>query len=173
MGSSAWTHPIDDPNGEPLPIQPASTTQRFRNRRVILGVTSQDGVHGMDPPDRRLKMTSLGRFALNVFSDDELEPYDMSNDRVVEAAPRPRYVRDCMEGLLDSGNPQRVEVCLTAAAGLVRAHTTTVQEVRDVMLVGSRVGQLFHANDGAMNFCSLTARERFDFKFHTSSSAWP
>lgn len=33
-----------------------------------------------------------------VFSDDDLEPYDMSNDVKVTKVKRPKYLRDCMEG---------------------------------------------------------------------------
>lgn len=32
------------------------------------------------------------------FSDDDFEPYDMSNDTVVNKIKQPSYIRDCIEG---------------------------------------------------------------------------
>ena len=34
------------------------------------------------------------------FSDDDLEPYDMTHDTTTEAVKPPKYIRDCMEGTL-------------------------------------------------------------------------
>jgi len=34
------------------------------------------------------------------FSDDDLEPYDMTHDTTTEAVKPPKYIRDCMEGML-------------------------------------------------------------------------
>ena len=73
-------------------------------------------------------------FLLCFHSDDELEPYDMSNDRKIVAVKRPLYVRDCMEGLLNSEKPDQVEICLTTASALIRKHTSTVKEVKSVYL---------------------------------------
>ena len=35
------------------------------------------------------------------FSDDDLEPYDLSNDTKVQKIKPPVYVRDCMEGEIE------------------------------------------------------------------------
>ena len=66
---------------------------------------------------------------LNNNSDDELEPYDMSNDRKSVTTKPPVYVRDCMEGLINSEKPDQIEVCIKAASVLIRKHTSTVNEV--------------------------------------------
>ncbi|KAL2078522.1 hypothetical protein ACEWY4_026207 [Coilia grayii] len=62
-------------------------------------------------------------------SDDELTPYDMSADEVKQTCAPPRYVRDCLEGLLTSEDPDRVCACLQAAEGLLRRHISTTKEV--------------------------------------------
>ena len=62
-------------------------------------------------------------------SDDDLEPYDLSNDVKFSKVKPPVYLRDCMEGLLSSEDPDRVEGCLSVAEKLIRKHATTVSEV--------------------------------------------
>ncbi len=62
-------------------------------------------------------------------SDDDLEPFDLSNDVKVRPARAPLYVRDCMEGLLDAEKADQFEICLESAAGLIRKHPSTVKEV--------------------------------------------
>ena len=89
-------------------------------------------------------------------SDDDLEPFDLSNDTPVTSHAAPRYVRQCMEGeggcrivydsspnekcltksfiacfkgLIDQENPNRVEVCLKSASKLIRTHTHMAKEV--------------------------------------------
>ncbi|XP_060085134.1 telomere length regulation protein TEL2 homolog [Ylistrum balloti] len=62
-------------------------------------------------------------------SDDDLEPYDMSNDVKVTKVKRPKYLRDCMEGLMCGDDPDRTETCLEAAEGLIRALPDGLAEV--------------------------------------------
>ncbi|KAI4879433.1 hypothetical protein NFI96_030913 [Prochilodus magdalenae] len=62
-------------------------------------------------------------------SDDELTPYDMSADQVKQKVPPPRYVRDCLEALMTSDDPERVELSLEAAEGLLRKNVSAVREV--------------------------------------------
>ncbi|KAJ8364161.1 hypothetical protein SKAU_G00129920 [Synaphobranchus kaupii] len=62
-------------------------------------------------------------------SDDELTPYDMSEDKEMTKAAPPLYLRECLEALLTSEDPERVELSLRAAAGLVRKNISTAREV--------------------------------------------
>lgn len=39
------------------------------------------------------------RLCLSMCSDDELTPYDMSDDKEMSAASPPRYLRDCLESM--------------------------------------------------------------------------
>ncbi|KAJ8245793.1 hypothetical protein GJAV_G00260380 [Gymnothorax javanicus] len=62
-------------------------------------------------------------------SDDELTPYDMSEDKELTKAAPPLYLRDCLEVLRTSEDPERVELSVRAAAGLVRKNVSTAREV--------------------------------------------
>ncbi|KAM9504574.1 telomere length regulation protein TEL2 homolog isoform 3-T3 [Salvelinus alpinus] len=62
-------------------------------------------------------------------SDDELTPYDMSADQEMSQAAPPRYLRDCLEAVLSSEDPVRVDLSLRAIEGLVRKNTSTAREV--------------------------------------------
>ncbi|XP_064460694.1 telomere length regulation protein TEL2 homolog [Ornithodoros turicata] len=61
-------------------------------------------------------------------SDDDLEPYDMSHDTPL-ANKKPRYLRDCMEGLLEGEKPEWFESCLQSVEELI---TKCRDELRDV-----------------------------------------
>ncbi|KAL6488251.1 hypothetical protein MHYP_G00019920 [Metynnis hypsauchen] len=62
-------------------------------------------------------------------SDDELTPYDMSADQVKQKVTPPRYVRDCLEALMSSDDPERVELSLQMAEELLRKNVSTAREV--------------------------------------------
>ncbi|XP_053386091.1 telomere length regulation protein TEL2 homolog [Mercenaria mercenaria] len=62
-------------------------------------------------------------------SDDDLEPYDMSHDTQVSKVKQPKYIRDCMEGLINCENPDTLEACLGAAESLVRANPDGLAEI--------------------------------------------
>uniref|UniRef100_A0AAY4BGI7 Telomere length regulation protein TEL2 homolog n=1 Tax=Denticeps clupeoides TaxID=299321 RepID=A0AAY4BGI7_9TELE len=62
-------------------------------------------------------------------ADDELTPYDMPADQERQKSATPRYVRDCLEGLINSDDADRVAACLWAAADLLRKNPTVTQEV--------------------------------------------
>uniref|UniRef100_A0A8C2XTZ0 Telomere length regulation protein TEL2 homolog n=1 Tax=Cyclopterus lumpus TaxID=8103 RepID=A0A8C2XTZ0_CYCLU len=62
-------------------------------------------------------------------SDDELTPYDMSGDQEISKASPPRYLRDCLETLISSEDPLRVELSLRVAEGLVRKNVFATREV--------------------------------------------
>uniref|UniRef100_A0A674PQ96 Telomere length regulation protein TEL2 homolog n=1 Tax=Takifugu rubripes TaxID=31033 RepID=A0A674PQ96_TAKRU len=61
--------------------------------------------------------------------DDELTPYDMSDDQEMSAASPPRYLRDCLETLISSEDPMRVELSLIAAEDLVRKNVFAAREI--------------------------------------------
>lgn len=61
--------------------------------------------------------------------DDEFEPYDMSNDKELSKVKTPKYLRDCMEGLINTEDVDRVEVCLTVAEDLIRSSPHGLEEV--------------------------------------------
>ncbi|KAM3957259.1 LOW QUALITY PROTEIN: clathrin interactor lqfR [Aphomia sociella] len=52
-------------------------------------------------------------------SDDDLEPYDMSNDVSVSAKKRPSYIRDLLELLIEAKDLETFEACLEVSEELV------------------------------------------------------
>uniref|UniRef100_T1ITV4 Rho GDP-dissociation inhibitor 3 n=1 Tax=Strigamia maritima TaxID=126957 RepID=T1ITV4_STRMM len=80
-------------------------------------------------------------------SDDDLEPYDMSNDAPVSKMKKPSYLRDCLEGLIDQNNPDRTEICLQTAEYLIRNERDLSAE-----LATEVVQVLLHLEDN----CSIT-----------------
>uniref|UniRef100_A0A3Q3ID24 Telomere length regulation protein TEL2 homolog n=1 Tax=Monopterus albus TaxID=43700 RepID=A0A3Q3ID24_MONAL len=64
-----------------------------------------------------------------VNGDDELTPYDMSGDQEMSKASPPRYLRDCLENLISSDDPVRVELSLRAAESLVRKNAFVAKEI--------------------------------------------
>uniref|UniRef100_A0A4W6G1G0 Telomere length regulation protein TEL2 homolog n=1 Tax=Lates calcarifer TaxID=8187 RepID=A0A4W6G1G0_LATCA len=61
--------------------------------------------------------------------DDELTPYDMSGDQEMNQASPPRYLRDCLETLISSEDPVRVELSLKVAESLVRKNVFAAKEI--------------------------------------------
>uniref|UniRef100_A0A672FR55 Telomere length regulation protein TEL2 homolog n=1 Tax=Salarias fasciatus TaxID=181472 RepID=A0A672FR55_SALFA len=72
---------------------------------------------------------SLSLFCLVLFSDDELTPYDMSADQEINQASPPRYLRDCLESLVSSEDPLRVELSLRVCESLVRRNVFAAREI--------------------------------------------
>lgn len=64
--------------------------------------------------------------------DDDLEPYDMSNDVPVKSCKRPVYIRDCLGGLIENKNPEWTKECLKAAGDLIHSDDA-VDEVSEEM----------------------------------------
>ncbi|XP_053721376.1 telomere length regulation protein TEL2 homolog [Synchiropus splendidus] len=62
-------------------------------------------------------------------SDDELTPYDMSEDKQLDQASPPRYLRDCLETLMSSEDPERVELSLRVSESLVKRNVFAVKEI--------------------------------------------
>ncbi|GAB1600077.1 telomere length regulation protein TEL2 homolog [Argonauta hians] len=52
-------------------------------------------------------------------SDDDFEPFDMSNDKQEIKVKTPKYLRDCMEGLIGTEDCDRIESCLKVAEELI------------------------------------------------------
>uniref|UniRef100_A0AAQ4NW46 Telomere length regulation protein TEL2 homolog n=1 Tax=Gasterosteus aculeatus aculeatus TaxID=481459 RepID=A0AAQ4NW46_GASAC len=79
-----------------------------------------------DEPEAEQSKTDPGS---DLDSDDELTPYDMSGDQETSTASPPRYLRDCLETLVSSEDPSRVELSLRVAEGLVRRNIFAAREV--------------------------------------------
>ncbi|XP_051877170.1 telomere length regulation protein TEL2 homolog [Pristis pectinata] len=62
-------------------------------------------------------------------SDDELVPYDLSADSELCRGRAPMYVGDCLEALLTSDSPERVEGSLKVVEDLIRKNPTAAAEI--------------------------------------------
>lgn len=81
---------------------------------------------------------------IEIDSDDDLEPFDMSHD-TPHGVKKPVYLRDCMEGLLDEENRDWVLSCLQTVANLIQ---TCKDELADVAEELTKI--LLHLDD---KFC--------------------
>ncbi|KAL5018489.1 hypothetical protein ScPMuIL_004211 [Solemya velum] len=62
-------------------------------------------------------------------SDDDLVPFDMSSDIPSNKIKSPKYIRECMEGLISSDNVEKQGICLAAAELLIRSSPDGLSEI--------------------------------------------
>uniref|UniRef100_A0AAR2K5V6 Telomere length regulation protein TEL2 homolog n=1 Tax=Pygocentrus nattereri TaxID=42514 RepID=A0AAR2K5V6_PYGNA len=109
-----------------------SSTEHVRRMGMVVGECLSQK---LDTPTSQLQFQVIFRkdFVFLIRSaedfDDELTPYDMSADQVKQKATPPRYVRDCLEALMSSDDPERVELSLQTAEELLRKNVSTAREV--------------------------------------------
>ncbi|KAM6897678.1 telomere length regulation protein TEL2 homolog [Xenentodon cancila] len=89
-------------------------------------VPSSHSVTSQNPSASQLSRTEADS---DLDSDDELSPYDMSGDQKMSQGSPPRYLRDCLEILISSEDPERVELSLRAAESLVRRNVFPAKEI--------------------------------------------
>lgn len=65
--------------------------------------------------------------------DDELPAYDQSNDIPNKPSQVPRYLRDCLDGIIQTEDVERTNLCLKYAVDLIRRNRSTVEEVGEEM----------------------------------------
>ncbi|XP_074475360.1 telomere length regulation protein TEL2 homolog isoform X1 [Sebastes fasciatus] len=105
----------DEPEAEPV------------NGSVIRRVNSPQETSETTPSTSQKKSETDPDSDLD--SDDELTPYDMSGDQELNKASPPRYLRDCLEALISSEDPVRMELSLRVAEGLVRKNVFATREI--------------------------------------------
>uniref|UniRef100_A0A803YK07 Telomere length regulation protein TEL2 homolog n=1 Tax=Meleagris gallopavo TaxID=9103 RepID=A0A803YK07_MELGA len=64
-----------------------------------------------------------------VYSDDDLIPYDMSEDKELKKTKAPMYIRDCIEVLTGSEDLDKWEEAVKALESLVRRNPAAAREV--------------------------------------------
>ena len=62
-------------------------------------------------------------------SDDDLIPYDLSNDIKVTKTKQPAYLRDCLDGLIYSEDVEKIELCLKSVENLCNNYHYELREV--------------------------------------------
>ncbi|KAL4239491.1 TEL2 [Mactra antiquata] len=86
---------------------------------TVLGETEHIDIPGTQP---QIVSDVEEQEPVDLDSDDDLEPYDMSNDKKKSTVKQPKYLRDCMEGLINCENPDILDACLGIAETLIRAN---------------------------------------------------
>uniref|UniRef100_A0A3Q2YL92 Telomere length regulation protein TEL2 homolog n=1 Tax=Hippocampus comes TaxID=109280 RepID=A0A3Q2YL92_HIPCM len=106
-----------------------------RGQKVFQGIKSNccnpenPPVCNGSSPNEREMASSKTEPGSDLDSDDEFTPYDMSEDQELNKASPPRYLRDCLENLILSEDPERVELSLRVAEGLVRKNVFATKEI--------------------------------------------
>ncbi|XP_010224588.1 PREDICTED: telomere length regulation protein TEL2 homolog [Tinamus guttatus] len=62
-------------------------------------------------------------------SDDDLVPYDMSEDKELKSTKAPVYIRDCIEVLTGSDDVDKWDATIKALEGLIRKNPAATREV--------------------------------------------
>lgn len=62
-------------------------------------------------------------------NDDDLVPYDMSDDRSVLPGKRPIYLKDCLEGLMNTEDVEYNAVCLECLPELIEKNRSQASEL--------------------------------------------
>ncbi|XP_054164761.1 telomere length regulation protein TEL2 homolog [Oppia nitens] len=80
--------------------------------------------------------------------DDDLIPYDISEDKLLADKNKPIYLRDCMDGLLDSEKTEWFIKCLQNAEQIIRTNSDLVEEVSlDFIQILFRLDDNYAIND--------------------------
>ncbi|XP_058013907.1 telomere length regulation protein TEL2 homolog isoform X2 [Ahaetulla prasina] len=93
-------------------------------------VTSSVVLHSsVRPPDLDASEDPEKGVDSELDSDDDLVPYDMSQDKELKTTRAPTYIRDCFEILTGSENAEKYEAALGVLETLIRRDTATAQEM--------------------------------------------
>ncbi|XP_056153116.1 telomere length regulation protein TEL2 homolog [Lampris incognitus] len=109
------------PEPDPEPVIAVNSSQEANGASLSLQDTLSQSNPEPQPP--------VTQPDSDLDSDDDLTPYDMSGDQEMSEARPPRYLRDCLEVLVSSEDPVRVELSLRAVEDLVRKNISTTREV--------------------------------------------
>lgn len=85
--------------------------------------------------------------------DDEFQPYQMPDDSTnPKDVQTPRYIRDCMRGLMSKDDPGRVDASLKAATTLIKSHPADLEEIAaDFAATLLHIGDDFHLDGFTIN----------------------
>ncbi|KAL0276925.1 UNVERIFIED_CONTAM: hypothetical protein PYX00_004385 [Menopon gallinae] len=79
-------------------------------------------------------------------SDDDLPPYDTSNDKKTSKIPPPKYLRDLIDGLADRQNIEKFAVCIENALDIINSQLSS-----DHYKIGIELLQIFMSTDNTFN----------------------
>lgn len=105
-------------------------------------------------------------------SDDDLEPYDMSNDTCTKAEKAPRYLIDLKEALLETDDPDVFEISLETCADLIREKLEKDSSRLGIELLGILISleQKFYMENfdgfrfsGCVSICCVYPKESAEY----------
>lgn len=102
------------------------TTSKSTFLKVISKAKSVSKPHETNDKDDESK--DAENYELDSDDDEDLVPYDMSHYSVHKNVKAPLYIRDCMEGLLDQEDRDKVEASIYAVTDLIKRNPIAAKE---------------------------------------------
>ncbi|GFS56892.1 telomere length regulation protein TEL2 homolog [Nephila pilipes] len=136
-----------DSNGPQLSFEEIMDKETFENFKKLLIIPSKPGKDStfmeevncfkeIESKTDKKKDQAVGKSTIEssnkiseIESDDDLEPYDTSNDISQELTKHPFYLNDCLLGLIEQENQEWFEQCLRHAENLIESNADKVHEV--------------------------------------------
>lgn len=85
-------------------------------------------------------------------SDDDLTPYDTSNDKKSSRMPPPKYLRDLIDGLADRQNVEKFALCMESALDIINSQLPS-----DHYTVGIELLEIFISTDNTFNLDNFSS----------------
>ncbi|NWI18713.1 TELO2 protein, partial [Crypturellus soui] len=86
-------------------------------------------LEGAEKPQTAAQVVSDEESDAELDSDDDLVPYDMSEDKELKSTKAPVYIRDCIEVLTGSDDVDKWDATIKALEGLIRRNPAATREV--------------------------------------------
>ncbi|NXA37496.1 TELO2 protein, partial [Eudromia elegans] len=86
-------------------------------------------LEGAEKPQAAAQLVPEEESDTELDSDDDLVPYDMSEDKELKSTKAPVYIRDCIEVLTGSDDVDKWDATIKALEGLIRKNPAATKEV--------------------------------------------
>ncbi|GFR33734.1 telomere length regulation protein TEL2 homolog [Trichonephila clavata] len=110
-----------------IPNKPEKDSMFMEEVNFFKEIESKLGIKKGHAIERNATVSSNA--TLGTDSEDDMEPYDTSNDVLQESVKRPYYLNDCLLGLIEQENQEWFEQCLKYAENLIESNADKVHEV--------------------------------------------
>ncbi|NXA54478.1 TELO2 protein, partial [Nothocercus julius] len=104
-----------------------SSPPHDRNERADAALPGE--LEGAEKPETAAQVVPDEESDAELDSDDELVPYDMSEDKELKSTKAPVYIRDCIEVLTTSDDVDKWDATIKALEGLIRKNPAATREV--------------------------------------------
>lgn len=145
-------------------------SQSIQNTTIEIGsLPSQSGVNSvLVAPKRNL----IDEDDLDSDDDDDLQPYDMSNDTALIEDKRPKFLRDLQEALVETEDPEVFEQSMVSCASLIELRLPNEQSdigvklLRVLIELDARFHMEnfdYHRMSGCIAICCIQPKECAEF----------